>query len=291
MKVLFFSFLFSVVTFFGNSQTPTGITYQAIIRNNNGNPLSNTQVHLRFSILDNGISGNTLYQEIFSSTTNKFGLVNLVIGDGNPTIGNYDNIPWQTSNYLKVELDADNSGNYTILGINKLQSVPYSLYSNDALHATYADTASYVKSISGDKIIKLAFGPTNGISTNSDSGYVVSDLSKSLLDFNISDYHNVTSVNFCAIVKSNNSSNNFEVELYDLTTNQVISNSLISGNNTNYQLLKSANIFDVLPNSESNLSLRIKSSDGQDYVNLQKAYLLINKGQKQVSAVDISETK
>jgi len=291
MKVLFFSFLFSVVTFFGNSQTPTGITYQAIIRNNNGNPLSNTQVHLRFSILDNGISGNTLYQEIFSSTTNKFGLVNLVIGDGNPTIGNYDNIPWQTSNYLKVELDADNSGNYTILGINKLQSVPYSLYSNDALHATYADTASYVKSISGDKIIKLAFGPTNGISTNSDSGYVVSDLSKSLSDFNISDYHNVTSVNFCAIVKSNNSSNNFEVELYDLTTNQVISNSLISGNNTNYQLLKSANIFDVLPNSESNLSLRIKSSDGQDYVNLQKAYLLINKGQKQVSAVDISETK
>ena len=240
--------------------------------------------------MDNGISGNTLYQEVFSSTTNKFGLVNLVIGDGNPTIGNYDSIPWQTSKYLKVELDANNSGDYTVLGINKLQSVPYSLYSNDALHATYADTASFVKSISGDKIIKLAFGPTNGISTNSASGYVVSDLSKSLLDFNISDYHNVTSVNFCVIAKSNNPSNNFEVELIDLNSNQVIANSTISGNNSDYHLLQSANLIGSIPKEPINLSVRIKSTNGQDYVNLQKVYLLIQKGKMVGSSNEIQSS-
>ncbi len=278
MKVLFFSLFFSVVTFFGNSQTPTGITYQAIIRNNNGNPLSNTEIQLRFSILDNSISGNTLYQEIFSSTTNEFGLVNIIIGEGIPTIGNYNNISWKATNYLKVELDEDNSGNYTILGINKLQSVPYSLYSKDAMHAIYADTASFVKSISGEKIIKLLFGPTNGISTNNASGYVISDLSKCLLDFNISDYQNVTSINFCAFAKSNNPSNNFEVELINLNNNQVIANSTIIGNNTDYQLLKSTNLLGSIPQESINLSVRIKSVNGQDYVNLQKVYLLIQKG-------------
>jgi len=157
MKQVIF-FLFFLPVFFLNAQTPNGITYQAIIRDNNGTPLSNTQVQLRFTILDNGITGNTIYQETFTPTTNTFGLVNLVIGEGNPTIGNYNSVLWKSTNYLKVELDAVNSGNYTILGINKLQSVPYALYSKDALHATYADTASFQVKLANTTDIILTDG-------------------------------------------------------------------------------------------------------------------------------------
>ena len=286
--IFFFSFLLALGL---NAQTPTGITYQAIVRDNNGTPLPNTQVQFRFSILDNAINGNLLYQETFSQTTNDIGLVNLVLGEGNPISGNYSNITWKTTNYLKVELDANNSGNYIILGINKLQAVPYSLFSKNALHAIYADTASFVKSVSGDKILKLSFGPTNGISTNNASGYTVSDLSKSLLNFNTFDYQNITSINFCVIAKSDNSANNFEVELIDLNTNQIISNSTITGNNVNYQLLESSNLINDFPQTPINLGVRIKSANGQDYVSLQKVYLIIQKGKLVNGATAIQSSK
>ena len=125
--------------------------------------------HTNVIILENSINGNLLYQEIFSKTTNNIGLVNLVLGEGNPISGDFPNITWKTTNYLEVELDINNSGNYTVLGINKLQAVPYSLFSKDALHAIYADTASFVKTMPGDKTVKLDFGPTGGISTNNAS--------------------------------------------------------------------------------------------------------------------------
>ncbi|RKX17231.1 MAG: hypothetical protein DRP35_11280, partial [Candidatus Zixiibacteriota bacterium] len=160
--------------------------------------------------------------------------------------------------------------------INKLQAVPYSLFSKNALHSTYADTAFYVKS-TGDKTIKLEFGPTGSISTNNASGYTVSDLSKSLLDFNLSNYQDVASISFCAIAKTDNSSNNFIIDLIDLNTNQIISNSTITGNNSNYQLLKSSNLIDDIPQTSTNLGVRIKSVNGQDYVSLQKVYLVIQK--------------
>ena len=277
MRQILFSFAFLSVLLL-NAQSPEGITYQAIVRNNGGVPLSNTQIQLRFSILENSINGNILYQEVFTPTTNNFGLINLVIGEGNPISGNYSGITWQSTNYLKVELDANNTGNYTVLGINKLQAVPYSLFSKDALHSTYADTASFVKSVASDKILKLSFGPSSGISTNDASGYTVSDLSECLLDFDILSYQNVSAISFCVIAKTDNPSNDFIIEMIDLNSNQVISNSTITGNNSNYQLLKSSNLIDNIPQTPTNLGIRIKSTNGHDYVSLQKAYLVIQKG-------------
>lgn len=290
MRKLIFIFCLAIASL-SYAQVPKGFTYQAIIRDNNGNPMSNKQVNIRISILDNDISGNTIYQETNAVSTNEFGLLNLIIGEGNPTIGDFNGISWKNSNYFKVELDADNTGNYDLLGINKLQSVPYAFFAEKSNKSTYADTAFYVNNVIGDKTIKLEFGPSGGISTNSSTGYIINDLSKCLLNFNKLDYKNVASIYFCVLAKSGNPSNSFEVELYDIKTNHVISNSTITGNNSDFQVLKSANLFDELPDSDSNLSVRVKSSDGINYVTFEKAYIVINKVQTQISAVDISETK
>ena len=81
-----------------------GISYQAVILNPEGEhipgynnqrvPLVNQIVCLRFKIY----AGATLeYQENLSTTTDEFGMVNVVIGSGTPTGGNastFNGIIW-----------------------------------------------------------------------------------------------------------------------------------------------------------------------------------------------------
>ena len=72
------------------SQTD-GINYQAVIIDPNpeeipgfdisGNILPNKEIHVRFTISNS--SGNYEYQEIHTTTTDEYGMINLVIGKGN----------------------------------------------------------------------------------------------------------------------------------------------------------------------------------------------------------------
>lgn len=124
-------YLISLLTLWFNlaafSQSPDKFNYQAVCRDNSGNVLTNTAVSLRFSIHDISISGTVVYQETQSVTTNQFGLVNLVIGDGTVLIGSINGIVWANGNkYLEVELDLGSG--YTSMGTTQLLSVPYALY-------------------------------------------------------------------------------------------------------------------------------------------------------------------
>ena len=82
------------VSSFGFAQS-SGITYQAVIYNPNGEelpgvdnpyaPLTNQNVCLQFGIID--ASGNVEYQEEVQVTTDAFGMVNLLIGTNTQTGG------------------------------------------------------------------------------------------------------------------------------------------------------------------------------------------------------------
>ena len=70
MKRYFFlmiSILFSVSVF---AQAPQGISYQAVVRDANGNIIPNQNVSFQFSIIQGNVSGNTVYQEQHQTTTN-----------------------------------------------------------------------------------------------------------------------------------------------------------------------------------------------------------------------------
>jgi hypothetical protein len=71
------------------------ISYQAIAANGSGNPIVNSNVGVRLSILDNSASGSTLYIETQTKTTNAQGLFNLVIGQGTVTAGTFAGINWE----------------------------------------------------------------------------------------------------------------------------------------------------------------------------------------------------
>jgi hypothetical protein len=62
-----------------------------------------------------------------SITTNQFGLFNLVIGQGQPNTGQFNQIAWGASDHF-VKVEVDDGQGYTNMGTMKLWSVPYALY-------------------------------------------------------------------------------------------------------------------------------------------------------------------
>ena len=130
------SLLFIFTAFFSFSQAPEGINYQALVRDNDGNPLANTSVGIKISIYQGSVSGSIVFEEEFSPNTNQFGLVNLVIGQGALISGDFASIDWGLGPYF-VEVSADEAGgtNYELLGTQELMSVPYALYAKTAENA------------------------------------------------------------------------------------------------------------------------------------------------------------
>jgi hypothetical protein len=106
------------------AQSPSVITYQAIIRDNNGVPIVDADKTMKFSILQGSTSGTLVYWETQAVRTNSFGLVNAKIGSSKAGI---ETINWAAGPYfLKVEVDA------LEMGITQIFSVPYSLYAQKA---------------------------------------------------------------------------------------------------------------------------------------------------------------
>lgn len=117
--------LFSQALF---AQVPQGIPYQAVARSNQ-TLLSNQNLDVRFSIFE---GGSLSYQEIHNIQTNQYGLFTTVIGQGQKVGTNsFSDINWRAqAHFLKVELALDTG--YVNMGTTPLQSVPYSLYAEEA---------------------------------------------------------------------------------------------------------------------------------------------------------------
>ena len=118
----------------GLAQTD-GLNYQAVIIDPvpeeipgidvTGNILPNREINIRFTIY--GATGNTEYQEIHSTKTDEYGMINLVIGKGNPVTGRFTEIYWDGSTKnLKVEINLDNT--YSDLSDQELLFIPYAYH-------------------------------------------------------------------------------------------------------------------------------------------------------------------
>ena len=120
----------------------SGITYQAVIYGPNGQQLpgannqqyilANKTICLQFSIIDH--TGTVEYQETIVTTTDKFGMVNLLIGTGTQVSGyasGFTGVLWNVNTKsLKVELDpSQNCQNFTQISNNPFTYVPFAYYS------------------------------------------------------------------------------------------------------------------------------------------------------------------
>ena len=116
-----------------SAQAPDKMSYQAVIRDANGEILKNQDVSIQFSVLQTSISGTSVYQEDHKLTTNSNGLVSVYMGIGAVSSGDFSTIDWSDGTYfLKTEIDPTGGSNYTIISTTELVSVPYAVYANKA---------------------------------------------------------------------------------------------------------------------------------------------------------------
>jgi len=110
------------------SQIPQGFNYQAIIRDGvTKQPIVSQPVMIRITIED-GI-GTDLYQETHSLSTDEFGIISIIVGQGTPWgTSDFDEIDWNNEPLnLKTEVQYPVGGSYTLMGTAPLMSVPYAM--------------------------------------------------------------------------------------------------------------------------------------------------------------------
>jgi len=87
------------------SQAPQAFKYQAVARDEAGNILPNWDIGLKISIVENGSEGQAVYIETQMVTSNLYGLISLVIGEGEVITGDFKLISWGKNRYfIKLEM-------------------------------------------------------------------------------------------------------------------------------------------------------------------------------------------
>ena len=110
------------------AQSPEKMSYQAVVRNNSEELVTNQTVGMQISILQGSAAGTPVYVETQTPTSNANGLVSIEIGAGTTT-DVFSTIDWAAGSYfIKTETDPTGGTNYTIVGVSQLLSVPYALY-------------------------------------------------------------------------------------------------------------------------------------------------------------------
>ena len=147
-----FTLLIAILIGFATSaqtpQTPQGIKYQSVVRNNSGAVVANQSVSVKLSILKGGASGTVVYIETHSVTTNTFGLISLNIGGGTAKSGTFSAINWGSdTHFLKVEMDVSGGTTYTTFGTSEFLSVPYALHAKTVENADI-DTTNEIQTLS-----------------------------------------------------------------------------------------------------------------------------------------------
>jgi hypothetical protein len=119
-------FLFGIVSFL--AQTTKKMSYQSVLRDNTNALLTNQNVGMQISILQTTLTGNAVYVETQTTTTNINGFVSLEIGSGISS-DDFSAIDWSAGPYfIKTATDPSGGNRYSIVGISQLMSDPSALY-------------------------------------------------------------------------------------------------------------------------------------------------------------------
>ena len=137
IKKIISSILLFVPIFVG-AQTE-GISYQAVLLNpsttelpghdTQNDLLRNHRVNFEFTILSS--VNNTIYQETQTTFSDTNGLVNLIIGQGIPVVGSFQEIEWNGElRILTVKLDVNGGNKFAPLSSQELLYLPFAIHRN-----------------------------------------------------------------------------------------------------------------------------------------------------------------
>ncbi|MCH2214209.1 MAG: hypothetical protein MK086_03465 [Flavobacteriales bacterium] len=114
------------------AQAPQGINYQAVLRDaDTGEAFRNEMVVIIITVRQGGPNGTVVYTETHSNiVTSEFGIINLLIGNGDINDGDFPSIPWSQGD-IWYEVEVDKGSGLESFGSSQFQSVPYALYSGN----------------------------------------------------------------------------------------------------------------------------------------------------------------
>ncbi len=127
LLTLIISLFISYLTF-----AQVGFNYKALITDN-GNPLSNTLINIRFTILNGNI---VKYKEVHNGvSTDQHGIVSVAIGEGTPISGTFTHSLFRDFT-LKLKVEIDTGSGWQDFGTEDLKLVPFA---GTAHHLTTTD--------------------------------------------------------------------------------------------------------------------------------------------------------
>ena len=149
----------SVSTF---AQVPSKMNYQAVVRDSEGNLVTEKPIGVRIAIL------NSQKTEVFAETqvveTNVNGLLTIEIGEGDNLAGSLDNIQWAQDSYdIVIGVDISGGVSYDIETVQSFMTVPY------------AFCAQTVQSIDYSRVVNAPSIPSKISDLQNDSQFVTSD--------------------------------------------------------------------------------------------------------------------
>lgn len=219
-----------LLTFPMFSQTKA-INYQAVIMDPNqieipgqnivGQPLSNGPVCVKFTIINADKSID--YEEVQSTQTDEFGLVNLTIGSSTATTSNakitllgtgtykdFNSIKWgKNRKSLKVSVSFDNCTTFKVSSVELLNYTPYALYASAVDYENVDGAPTNLSQFKNDSgfLNSTALDPLKKDITQTQTA--ITDLSNktngkfSLVDSTLSTYDNRITSNSKSIAQTN----------------------------------------------------------------------------------------
>lgn len=133
MRILAFVLISMVTTSGLLADAPLRFNYQAVLRDDAGQPIVSETVTVEIAIIEANEDGNVVFSETQQTETNDFGMINLEIGSVN-SLGEVD---WSAESHF-IELTVDGE----VMGASPLLSVPYALHAHtsaDAFSGDYED--------------------------------------------------------------------------------------------------------------------------------------------------------
>ena len=114
--------------------------YQAILKDSNGNLLTNNQVKFKFSLMYQSSTASPFFVEEHEVITPPDGVVNLSIGGGTVVNGTFSNIDWSQTVFMKEELDTGSG--YQDMSTKQVASVPIAEYAKNAANLYFNNSTS-----------------------------------------------------------------------------------------------------------------------------------------------------
>ncbi len=188
--LVFVSFLSSFA-----QNIPTGIPFQGIAKDFNGNPVNERKIYIQTNLISGTINSKTIYTEEHETQTDAIGVFSIMIGHGKRTQGairTLSEIKWEEGPYfLGIQLAITPNAplenwkyqnNWINMGTTSLGIVPYAFYSLQTMgldaKLNTSDTADMLRNYVKVQVIKLLDSAISTKLSAKDTGMMLASYSK-----------------------------------------------------------------------------------------------------------------